>query len=258
MPQYIIPVNYDEFRPTQFHSQWVGTEEQGVGSCYLIVTRVPPGTGTGSVHTHTGDQFYFIFDGDMNLRLGDQHHTATAGDLIFIPCAVPHRNWNTTDKDEIHFEFIVPNAQPNLARAYRGTFDVANIAEDQLIPTKDPHYVRSLDYTKFDPKKTSSVTMADYSTGSHHARIDIMKWLADGEGREMRVKGYDDIYYTIDGSLQAMIGKERHTVPEHSYLYIPAGTPHAVWNEGAPANVIHCLVPEPRVIEPDIKIAWES
>src|SRR5829696_6899809 len=99
MPQ-IIPVDFSLFKPTEFHSQWVGTEENGVNGCFLVVTRVPPGTGTAGVHTHLGDQFYFIFEGDMNLQLADQVLKATKDDLVYIPTAVPHKNFNTSDKDE--------------------------------------------------------------------------------------------------------------------------------------------------------------
>ena len=75
---------------------------------------MPPGKGTPAVHTHQGDQFYFILKGEMNLQLADQVMKAKAGDLVFIPCAVPHRNFNDTNEDEIHFEFIVPGELPGL------------------------------------------------------------------------------------------------------------------------------------------------
>jgi quercetin dioxygenase-like cupin family protein len=169
-----------------FHSQWVGTEEQGVNSCFLIVTRVPPGTGTPSVHTHTGDQFYFILDGGVNLQLADQRHKVTKDDLIYIPCAVPHRNYNSTDREEIRVEFIVPGTQPGLARSYRATWP-----EFELKDTVNPHYVRHLDRSRFNPKETSAVTLADYSTGSHHCRIDIVQ-VPPGRGDgDLHVKPFD-------------------------------------------------------------------
>lgn len=244
-PEYIIPVDFNAFRPNEFHSQWVGTEEQGIRGCYLIVTRVPPGTGTPSVHTHTGDQFYFIFKGEMNLRLGDQRHKAKAGDLVFIPCAVPHRNWNTTDDEEIHFEFIVPNAPPNLARSYRARFQVEDIPDEELKPAVDPHYVRSLDRSKFDANDISYVTLADYSSGSHHCRIDIFQ-VPPGKGAgELHVHTFDQVYYTMTGSMRLRLGEEEHSIVPNTYVYIPAGMPHTFHNDGAEmATHIHVQVPE--------------
>jgi mannose-6-phosphate isomerase-like protein (cupin superfamily) len=238
--QNIIPVDFGAFKPVEFHSQWVGTEEQGIGSCYLVVTRVPPGTGTPAVHTHTGDQFYFIFKGEMNLHLGDQHHKAKANDLIYIPVAVPHRNWNSTDEEEIHWEFIVPNAPPGLARAYR-----AQWPEVELKPTVDPHYIRSLDESKFNPNETTHVTLADNSTGSHFCRIDIVQVPVGKDGGALHVAGYDQVYFTMTGSMQFQIGRQNHQVGPNTYVYVPAGVAHTFLNNGSEtARTIYVQVPD--------------
>jgi mannose-6-phosphate isomerase-like protein (cupin superfamily) len=226
--QYIIPVDFKDFKPTEFHSQWVGTTDQGVEGCFLVVTRVPPGTGTSAVHTHLGDQFYFIFEGEMNLQLADETMKAKADDLIYIPTAVPHKNFNSTDKDEIHWEFIVPGDFPGLQRFYRAQWPAYELKE---VPT-NPHYVRSLDRSKFDPNKKTNVTMADYDSGSHHARIDIVQVpRGQGEG-DVHVSPYAKVLYTMTGQLDVQIGRKRHTVAPNTYVYLPTGTPHTYVNSG--------------------------
>lgn len=225
--EHIIPVDFKAFKPTEFHSQWVGTQENGVDGCFLVVTRVPAGTGTPSVHTHLGDQFYFIFKGEMNLQLADQVLKAKAGDLIYIPCAVPHRNFNSTNEEEIHWEFITPGAFPGLARSYRAEWPKLELKE-----TVNPHYVRSLDTSKFDPKEASYVTMADYSTGSHHCQIDIAR-IPPGKGAgDLHVHPFTQVYYTMTGTVQVQIGKKRNTIAPNTYVYLPAGVPHTLTNEG--------------------------
>src|SRR5690606_14985314 len=128
---------------------------------------------------------------DMNLQLADQVMKATKDDLIYIPTAVPHKNFNTTDKDEYHWEFIVPGAFPGLQRSYR---PVA-WPEYELKETVNPHYVRRLDRSKFDPAKTSHVTMADYASGSHHCRIDIVQVPQGQDDGGLHVNGYTTVIY---------------------------------------------------------------
>ncbi len=248
--EYIIPIDFGAFKPDQFHSQWVGTEENGVDSCFLVCTRVPPGTGTPGVHTHLGDQIYFILEGEMNLQLADQVHKAKAGDLVFIPAAVPHKNFNSSDKDEIHFEFIVPGHTPGLARMYR-----AEWPEYELKETSHPRYVRSLDTSKFDPTQTSSVTMADYSTGSHHTKIDIVQVPPGKGGGGLHVHSFDQVYYTMTGTMEVQIGAKKSTVVPNSYVYLPAGTPHTFTNPGKEvATHIHAQVPEGPRAEPNVPV----
>jgi mannose-6-phosphate isomerase-like protein (cupin superfamily) len=239
MPQ-IIPVDFSLFKPDEFHSQWVGTDENGVNGCFLVVTRVPPGTGTSAVHTHLGDQFYFIFDGDMNLQLADQVLKATKDDLVYIPTAVPHKNFNSSDRDEIHWEFIVPGAFPGLARSYR-----AQWPEYELKEAVNDHYVRHLDRSKFDKTETSHVTMASYATGSHHCRIDIVNVPAGKGGGDVYVTPYDEVFYTMTGEQVFTIGRERHTIAPNTYVYVEAGVPHTFLNTGNEAAThIQVQVPE--------------
>lgn len=236
----IIPVDFAAFKPQDFHSQWVGTDAEGINTCFLIVTRVPPGKGTPAVHTHQGDQFYFIFKGEMNLQLADQHLKAKAGDLVYIPCAVPHKNWNSTNEEEIHFEFIVPGVFPGLARSYRTQWP-----EYELKPAENPHYIRSLDPSKFHPTERSAVTMADYSTGSHHCRIDIVQTPAGKGSMDLHVHTYDQVYYTMTGEMQLQIGRDTKAIAANTYVYLPAGTPHRYRNEGSGvATHIEVRVPE--------------
>lgn len=248
--QYVRPVDYGAFRPTEFHSQRIGDDKSEVGSCVLILTRVPPGKRTPGHHVHTGDQFYFILDGDMNIHMGDKHYTATKDDLVFIPCGVPHHNWNSTDKDEVHFEFVVPAPPPTMSFAYRMT-------ETDDVPTRvdDPYYIRRLDRTKFDPKRLSQVTLADFSTGSRHSRIDMARLPAGQADAGMHVHAFDRVFYTIEGTLSLMIGAEENTVVKDSYVILPAGVPHSVSNKGREAAMwLDIQVPEHLVPSADVPL----
>jgi mannose-6-phosphate isomerase-like protein (cupin superfamily) len=241
--EYVRPVDFGAFRPTEFHSQFIGDDKSDVTSCTLICTRVPPGTGTPSVHIHTGDQFYYILKGEMNLHLGDNHLTAGAGDLIFIPQSVPHRNWNSSNDEEIHFELIAPGIPPGMARSYRIGDPDPNA---QLKPMKSDHYIRHIDQSKFNPSEFSTIVMADRTTGSMHCRINLVRIPPKKSGPGMHVHTFDQFYYVISGTMQLEIGGQKHDAGPNTYVVLPAGVPHRNWNEGTEPEVhIAVLVPEP-------------
>ena len=241
--EYVRPVDFAKFRPTEFHSQFIGDQNSDVHSAALICTRVPPGTGTPSVHVHTGDQFYYILKGEMNLHLGDNHLTAGAGDLVFIPQAVPHRNWNSSNEEEIHFELIAPGIPPGLARSYRVGDPDPNV---QLKPMDSDVYVRHIDKSKFNPDAFSSMIMADRSSGSMHCRLNLVRVPPGKGGPGLHIHTFDQYYYVIDGTMRLQIGTQQYSAGPNTYVILAAGVPHANWNEGAePETHIAVLVPEP-------------
>ena len=239
---YVRPVDFSKFRPTDFHSQFIGDDSSGVHSATLICTRVPPGKGTPSLHVHTGDQFYYILKGEMNVHLGEYQLQAGPGDLVFLPQAVPHRNWNSTDEEEVHFELIAPGVPPGLARSYRVATPDPNV---QLKPRVDPNYVRHIDTSKFNPDSFSTVVMADRTTGSNHCRLNLVRVPPGKGGPALHVHTFDQYYYVLSGTMQLQIGRERCAAGPNTYVILPAGVPHANWNEGAePETHIAILVPE--------------
>jgi len=241
--EYIRPVDFTKFRPTEFHSQFIGDQHSDVHSCTLICTRVPTGTGTPSVHVHTGDQFYFILKGEMNLHLGDNHLMAGAGDLVFIPQAVPHRNWNSSNEEEIHFELIAPGIPPGLARSYRIGDPDPNV---QLTPMQNETYVRHIDTSRFNPAAFSSIIMADRTSGSNNCRLNLVRVPPGKGGPGLHVHVFDQFYYVLSGTMQLQIGQEKYTAGPNTYVVLPAGVPHTNWNDGTePETHIAVLVPEP-------------
>lgn len=57
---------------------------------FAFETVDPPGTGVPA-HIHPDqDEFIFVLEGELDLRLGDDHVRAGAGDLVRMPRGVPH------------------------------------------------------------------------------------------------------------------------------------------------------------------------
>lgn len=61
------------------------------GLCTVWEGRVPPGTvGAGPHYHRERDEFFYVLEGEVILRIGDQSHTARAGTFAFVPRDTVH------------------------------------------------------------------------------------------------------------------------------------------------------------------------
>ena len=67
----------------------VSEETGGKYACYEYV--IPPGFGGPPPHTHPGfDEFFYVLEGEMTFRAGEQSVTATTGTFLHVPGATLH------------------------------------------------------------------------------------------------------------------------------------------------------------------------
>jgi quercetin dioxygenase-like cupin family protein len=65
--------------------------EQTGGSLALIENVLPGGFGGMPLHVHPAfDEAFYVLDGELTFRVGDDVVTATAGTLVYAPGDVPH------------------------------------------------------------------------------------------------------------------------------------------------------------------------
>ena len=61
---------------------------------------VPPGGDpTGGHHHKTIEEIYFVIDGEIEIKLGDDVHTLRARDAVLIPAGTPRGTRNPTDAE---------------------------------------------------------------------------------------------------------------------------------------------------------------
>ena len=61
------------------------------GLCTVWEGRVPPGAVGAGPHYHRGrDEFFYVLEGEVVLRIGDEKHVARAGTFAFVPRATVH------------------------------------------------------------------------------------------------------------------------------------------------------------------------
>jgi len=60
--------------------------EETNGLCTVWEGRVPPGTvGAGPHYHRERDEFFYVLEGEVMLRIGGETHTARAGTFAFVP-----------------------------------------------------------------------------------------------------------------------------------------------------------------------------
>ena len=67
--------------------------------CTVWEGRVPPGTVGAGPHYHRGrDEFFYVLEGELVLRVGNESHSAGAGTLAFIPRETIHGFHNASSE----------------------------------------------------------------------------------------------------------------------------------------------------------------
>jgi mannose-6-phosphate isomerase-like protein (cupin superfamily) len=239
--RHVVPVDFAKF-PSGFHSERLATPQTGMDSCIAICSRVPPGHHGPKLHTHPADQFYYVMSGEMNLQLGTDTFTVGPETLVFIPQGTPHCNWNTTDKEEVHFEFIVP-APPE------GVPLVA-AAEPRKVPDA-ASLIRPLKRDAFAAGGFAVQQLAGRKSGSNNVAFNIAQVQPGGSGPDSHIHTFDQLYYVIEGTMQVEVGLKRYQAGPHTLVVLPAGVVHRNWNEGPGVERhIALLVPEHKEGEP--------
>ena len=77
--------------------------------CTVWEGRVPPGTVGAGPHYHRGrDEFFYVLEGEVALRIGDERYTAGAGTFAFIPRETIHGFHNASSESATSWSCIIP------------------------------------------------------------------------------------------------------------------------------------------------------
>jgi len=75
------------------------TGEETGGALTALENVIPPGQGP-PLHTHANeDEAWYVIEGDLRFRLGDENATAPAGSFVFVPRGTPHCFHNAGSAD---------------------------------------------------------------------------------------------------------------------------------------------------------------
>jgi mannose-6-phosphate isomerase-like protein (cupin superfamily) len=78
------------------------------GAFSVVEHPVPPGVLVPP-HVHTReDEYSFVIEGEVGVRIGDREFTARPGDYVVKPLGVPHTFWNSGPADARILEILRP------------------------------------------------------------------------------------------------------------------------------------------------------
>lgn len=119
------------------------TDTAGTFSAIELVTQ--PGQGV-MVHVHEHeDELVYVVDGEIEVTLGDQTLTATAGILALLPRGIPHGFTNIGDKPSRVLDVILPGKFDHYFVELRNLYnDAGEVDEARLNALAEKYGIRYL------------------------------------------------------------------------------------------------------------------
>lgn len=91
--------------------------EQTAGSLTAWESTAAPGEGP-PLHLHVdADEFMYVLEGLLRVRLDDAEHSAPTGSFVFIPRGVPH-TWHNAGEREARVLFVFTPGSPGMERFF--------------------------------------------------------------------------------------------------------------------------------------------
>ena len=233
----LVPSRMSEF-DEEFASLRLAGFGDGIDSCAILISRVPPGHRGPRLHTHPSDQFYFVVEGRTTVQIGAETFEVPPLSLVRFPAGVPHCNWNATDEYETHVEVIVPRPpEEQIIAYYDGEPPVVPGAADLIRPLKPD------DWTD---RPFSSQQLAMREWGSQHCRIYAARVGGGVRGPALHFHDFDQFYFILKGSFAVRVGHEVHSAKAGDLVVLPRGVVHENWNASDEEEMhLTIIVPEP-------------
>jgi quercetin dioxygenase-like cupin family protein len=102
--------------------------EQTGGALTVIENVIAPNDGP-PVHTHEAeDEAWFVIEGDLRFKLGDEVALAPAGSFVFVPRGVPHAFQNVGDAPARILVMFTPSGMERFFDQF------AELSPDAVVP----------------------------------------------------------------------------------------------------------------------------
>jgi len=104
--------------------------DDGIGSVTVMELTLAPGYAGPPPHLHERHvESFYLLEGTVTVRLGDEEHEASAGDYVLIPPGNVHTAWNRGDAPAKALNVVAPGGLERYAMEMAATDDPAERAE---------------------------------------------------------------------------------------------------------------------------------
>jgi len=123
----IIPADASRARDIMgFLMDWKITGEQTDGAFSVVETSAPKGSGPPLHYHETADEFFYVVDGTMTFKVGDEIRTIGKSGFVWIPKRVVHSFLIDSDTSRFLFGYVPAGVEQMFIEAIDAAGDRAS------------------------------------------------------------------------------------------------------------------------------------
>ena len=226
----------------------------GTERVVLSEIRLAPGNDGPAAHVHeTHSDAFYVLDGELTVRLGDEELELAAGGFVAIPPGVVHTVRNASDADVLMLNVHAPGAGfdsylragRDRDRAARDAFDQHEPPADGGRPATDARVVPPGDGETLALGPTRSVFKATGDDGDGHFSLSEGTLAPGFPGPVPHVhRTFADSFYVLEGTLTMRVGAETVAAEAGTCAVVPPGVVHTFSNpSNAPVRILNLMAP---------------
>jgi quercetin dioxygenase-like cupin family protein len=219
------------------------------GACGLVDYTAAPASPGPPAHVHDAmvDTF-FVLEGELAMRVGDETIAAPAGTYVVVPPRVVHAFANPADTPARFLSMHVPGGFEQYFRDLAGGAVLAPGAYDYREPT--PADARTGAFVTGPGGGTPighqglRVRTGGEETGERFALLEFVAApRSQGPPRHVH-RSHDEAFYVLSGTLTVEAEGELHDVAAGGFAWAPRGVTHTFENRGdEPAHYLGLCFP---------------
>jgi mannose-6-phosphate isomerase-like protein (cupin superfamily) len=215
--------------PASVQSKVLVRSEQSAGRVAAIQIAVPAGWEGPPLHHHDFDEAFYVLDGELILRVGDELVSARPGALAFAPGGVHHTVANPGAAPARYLLVCTPGGferyfEPSSSKPYPETTVVGppidpGAAPDQVLPVAGDGI--------------NVLLRGEESDG----RVSIMDNVvpADAKGPFLHTHDFDEAFYVVAGEITFQLGDELIAARAGELAFARGGAAHTFANRSGEA-----------------------
>ena len=212
--------------------------EQSADRVAAIEIRVPAGWEGTPLHHHAFDEAFYVLEGELTLRLGDELVSAAPGALSFAPGGIDHAVANPGASGARYLLVCTPGGferyfDPSPTEPYPETTVVGPPIDPGAVPD------RAL---PLPGEGVNVLLRSEQSSG----RVSVMDNTvpAGVKGPFLHTHEFDEGFYLVEGEITFQLGDDLVVARRGELAFVPGGVPHTFANRsGRPARFVIVCTP---------------